>query len=272
MPTSPIRVLLCTSGGLAGARVMARLAEAPAVELAGVILSSRLLRPGQGLLAAASGFLGRCGAAYTAYLWCSTALSGALARDPAGVAVQARRRGVPLLRTDDVNGRAALDFARRSAPGLLVSAFFNQRIGAALLAVPAHGGVNIHPSLLPEFRGVDPVFRSLLEGRRALGVSVHRLAEELDRGNVLAAAAHAADGASVFRATAALYGRGARLLVAALPRIVAGEAGAPQPAGGGYDSWPAPREVAELRRRGHSLVRLRDIVDLAAGRMPDDGG
>jgi len=266
MPNSPIRVLLCTSGGLAGARVMDRLAAAPAVELVGVVHSTRLLRAGQGALAAAGEFLRRCGFAYAGYLWCSTALSGALARAPAGVRAQARRRGIPLLGTPDINSAGALGFVRRCAPALLVSAFFNQRIGGAALAIPAHGGVNIHPSLLPEFRGVDPVFRALLEGRRALGVSVHRLSEELDAGNVLAAAEQAVDGASVFRATAGLYDRGARLLLEALPRIAAGEAGAPQREGGGYDSWPGPREVAELRRRGHSLVRLRDLVGLAAGR------
>jgi len=259
---APMRVLLCTSGGLFGALVLQRLLASPAVSVAAVVKSTRVLHPRQGWLRDVLSLLHRSGLRYTLYLGAATGGAELLGRwrGPPPVDVAARLHDLPLLATPDLNDALGHDFVARQAPELLLSAFFNQRIGEALCAIPALGAVNIHPSLLPDFKGVDPVFYARLRGAQDLGVSVHRISPAFDAGALLAQARVTIDpAASLLAATAQLFDRGARLLLDTLPAVRAGDAGRPQPPGGSYDSWPTPAQVRAYRRNGHRLLRMDDL-------------
>lgn len=263
-----LRVVLCTSGGLFGALVLRRLLASERLEVVAVVKSTRVLRPSYGWLRGALEQLRRSGPVYAAYLgWATTGAEwcGRL-YGISPVQLAARRRGIPVRASRDVNQLAERESLAGLRPDLLLSAFFNQRLGAPLCAVAAGGAVNIHPSLLPQFRGVDPVFFARLRGAAALGVTLHRVAEEFDTGQVLRQEpVPIAAGASVFAATAALFGRGAELFLDALPDLAAGVPGTPQAAGGSYDSWPTPAQVAALRASGQRLARWRDLGAAAAG-------
>jgi hypothetical protein len=270
--TRPARVLLCTSGGLYGALVMRRLLDNPAIELVGLVRSTRVLAAGQGWLPGVRALLRRSGPRYLAYLGIATTVADALGHwSPlAAVGRAAARPGLPLLSTGDLNAGAGPAFITRQRPDILLSAFFNQRIGEAVCAIPRHGAVNIHPSLLPDFRGVDPVFHARLQGAATLGVSLHRISPEFDAGSLLAQSAVAPDPeASLLRMTAELFDRGAALLADSLPALLQGDPGRPQPPGGGYDSWPAPAQVDDYLRAGHRLLRPGDLRLLWSGDLAD---
>lgn len=240
-----MRAVLCTSGGLPGTAVLEALRSSPGVELAGLVISTRILSARYGFLRGAWEQYRLSGLRYTVYLGCST-----LRSVPA--------RGLPRFATRNVNEPACRAFIARLAPELLVSAFFNQRIGAAVGALaPA---LNIHPSLLPALKGVDPVFYARLRGA-PLGVTLHRLAPQLDSGEILAQqpAAEAA-GESVLATTTRLYALGARLLIDSLGKIRSRAPGAAQAGAGSYDSWPGRAEVAALRRKGIRLAAWRDLL------------
>jgi methionyl-tRNA formyltransferase len=161
--------------------------------------------------------------------------------------------------TPDINDPAALTFLRECRPDLLISAFFDQRLRESALAVPSRGCVNIHPSLLPSFKGVDPVLQARLR-RAEVGVTVHYMTPVLDEGNILAQRPVAArDDASVFATTAALFSEGADLLVSQLERLERGERGSPQDSTGSYQSWPRRAEIRALRANGGALLRLGDF-------------
>lgn len=254
-----LRVVLCTRGGLPGARVIERLAASPRVEISGVVLSTRMLHTDQGFAGAALECLRASGLAYAAYLWSSTSLADALLGS-ASVAGRAAHLGAPTWRTRRINGPDSRAFIAGRTPDLLVSAFFNQRIDAAVAAIPGLGAVNIHPSALPRFRGVDPVFHARLQGAASLGVSVHRIVPELDAGPILRQEiAPAPAGESVLHATARLYARGAALLLEALGDIEALAPGEPQAGAASSDSWPTRAQVGALARTGTPLARLRDL-------------
>jgi methionyl-tRNA formyltransferase len=262
MSNGPLRVVFCSSGGLHGALVLARLIACQRLEVVGVVRSTRVRGASDGVLRGALRHWRASGLRHALYLWGSTTLAEMFmdCGPVPPVAVQAQRRGVPVLATRDVNDAEGLAFVRDRRPDLLVSAFFNQRIGEPLAALPAAGAVNIHPSRLPELRGVDPVFFAMLRASPTWGVSVHRVAPELDAGDLLVQeSCPAQDGLSVFAATARLYARGAELLIGALDRIAAGEAGSPQPPGGSYDSWPTRAQVAALLGTGRRLVEWREL-------------
>jgi methionyl-tRNA formyltransferase len=72
----------------------------------------------------------------------------------------------------------------RTRPDLLVVASFPQRIPGAMLARAPLGALNLHMSLLPRHRGVDPVFWTYWDNDAAGGVSVHWMDERLDAGDI----------------------------------------------------------------------------------------
>jgi methionyl-tRNA formyltransferase len=75
---------------------------------------------------------------------------------------------------------------RAARPDLIVSWYFTRLIEPTWLALAPLGGIGAHPSLLPRHRGPNPFFWSIDGGDRETGVSVHRLSEAYDTGDVLA--------------------------------------------------------------------------------------
>lgn len=266
-PAEPVRILLCTSGGLNGARVMARLTADPRVRVAGVVLSSRVFGKRDGWLRGAWALYRRSGMRYLLYLWTATGLAERLAPLDS-VQARAKTDGIPLHVSRDINDPGGRAFVERCQPQLLVSAFFNQRIAPRVLQVPSAGAVNIHPALLPELKGVDPVFFACLRGVAPLGVTLHRMVHELDAGAVLAQAkvdVGARD--SVLAITARLFERGVELLLDRLDAILAGDPGVAQQGTGSYDSWPSSGQIASLHRAGGVLVRAADLRSVFSGRI-----
>ncbi|MDR1100420.1 MAG: methionyl-tRNA formyltransferase [Treponema sp.] len=84
-----------------------------------------------------------------------------------------------------------LDAAVRSAiaalePDLLVAFAYGRIFGPKFLALFPLGGINIHPSLLPKYRGAAPIPAAILHRERETGISIQRLAAEMDAGDILA--------------------------------------------------------------------------------------
>ena len=73
-------------------------------------------------------------------------------------------------------------------PDVIVVAAFGQILPQSVLDIPTYGCINIHPSLLPEFRGASPVAAAILAGSGFSGVSIMLLDKGLDTGPVLARA------------------------------------------------------------------------------------
>ena len=271
-PSRPVRLrtVFCTCGGLYGALVLRRLRACAHLEICGIVRSSRVLDPRFGFLQGAIAQIRRSGLGYALYLWCTTTLADGLCAlsglgKPARPGDPAARR----LNTRDLNDPEGRAFLAECAPDLLISSFFNQRLASETLAMPTLACLNIHPSLLPDAKGVDPVFQSLLHGGPPLGVTVHFMNPEFDAGKILAQQpVEPRCGASVFETTALLYRDGAELLASAVARVVAGDRGAAQSGPGSYQSWPTAAETAALRRRDGALLRFMDFVRLARGRFP----
>jgi methionyl-tRNA formyltransferase len=71
-------------------------------------------------------------------------------------------------------------------PDVIFVVDFGQLVKEPFLSAPRYGCLNIHPSLLPRWRGAAPIQRALMNGDTAIGVTVFRLVEELDSGPILA--------------------------------------------------------------------------------------
>ncbi|MEO8208640.1 MAG: methionyl-tRNA formyltransferase [Chloroflexota bacterium] len=149
---------------------------------------------------------------------------------PVPVASEALRRGVPLMQVDRVRSADAVDRVRALAPGLCVLADFGQLIPQSLLDLPRLGFINVHPSLLPQYRGASPIPATIAAGDPVAGVSVMRMDVGLDTGPVIGRRSwplEEDEDTPGLEARAA--SEGARLLADTLPAVLRGEApGEPQ--------------------------------------------
>ncbi|MDR0601069.1 MAG: methionyl-tRNA formyltransferase [Treponema sp.] len=105
--------------------------------------------------------------------------------EPAETAAAAQRLAVSVLKPEKLDG-AAREAVRALAPDLLVSFAYGRIFGPRFLALFPLGGVNIHPSLLPRYRGPSPLSAAILNGDAETGITIQRLAPEMDGGDILA--------------------------------------------------------------------------------------
>ena len=99
--------------------------------------------------------------------------------------------GVPVIQPDRLRDPAFLDALRGWAPDLGVVAAYGKLIPEGVLAIPSHGIINVHASLLPKYRGAAPVHRAVIDGEPETGVTIMRVEKQLDAGPMLAVARRA---------------------------------------------------------------------------------
>lgn len=158
----------------------------------------------------------------------------------------ARRHDIPCYGVSSLKKAATAELLAELAADTGCVACFPLRIPPALLTVPRHGFLNVHPSLLPRYRGPAPVFWQLRAGETETGVSVHWLDADLDTGDLAAQrAVPLADGLRGPDIDLQLAAAGGELLAGVLNGLAAGQAARrPQPAGGTYQSWPTPEDFS----------------------------
>lgn len=98
----------------------------------------------------------------------------------------AEERGIPVLRVATLRHPDALAALAAFAPDLICVSCFSLRLPPAVLRLPRLGCVNVHPSLLPDNRGPDPLFWTFQRGDAATGVTIHLMDEGFDTGPILA--------------------------------------------------------------------------------------
>ncbi|MBR4758786.1 MAG: methionyl-tRNA formyltransferase [Lachnospiraceae bacterium] len=112
---------------------------------------------------------------------------------------------------------------------LFVVAAFGQILPQNILDMPKYGCINLHASLLPEYRGAAPIQQAILDGKKETGVTIQQMALALDSGDIISRKIVPIDdedtGGSLFDKLAE---EGAKLLLETIPRIESGDID-PQP-------------------------------------------
>lgn len=141
---------------------------------------------------------------------------------PPPVKVAAAARGVLVRQPASLKDAAAEITAFQ--PDVLVVAAFGQILRPSVLKAAPLGSVNIHPSLLPSYRGMSPVPAAILAGDRFTGVSIMQMDRGMDTGPVLARGRiPVADSDTTGSLTSKLSVVAAMLLLEVLPRLARGE-------------------------------------------------
>ena len=95
---------------------------------------------------------------------------------------------IPLLRAWRINDEHSRMSLGAMQPELVVMASFDQIIGARTLSTPQHGWLNVHPSLIPQYRGPEPVYWAIADGATQTGITLHRAVPKVDSGPIMAQA------------------------------------------------------------------------------------
>lgn len=91
-------------------------------------------------------------------------------------------RGITVV--DVLEGGGWLEFAASLRPDILISVSFGLKLPPSLCSQAKYAAINYHQSLLPAFRGPDPLGNFMLSDNRLVGVSVHELVSTFDAGPV----------------------------------------------------------------------------------------
>jgi len=101
------------------------------------------------------------------------------------VASFSKEKGIKTLQPESAKAPEFLEELRRLSPDVIVTAAYGQILSDDFLKIPRIGTINIHPSLLPAYRGATPVPAALLDGQRITGVSILFTVKQLDAGNII---------------------------------------------------------------------------------------
>jgi methionyl-tRNA formyltransferase len=214
--TRPRTVFL--GSGRFGIPALNALAEHPAIQLVGVV--TRPPRPA-----------GR----------------GGLLR-PSAVGNVARSKWLALLEPRRLRDEDSVAQVASLRPELLVLADYGQLVPTELLSLPAHGALNVHPSLLPRHRGASPIPAAILQGDRESGVTIIRMDQGIDSGPIVAQERVALSGHETApQLVDRLSALGADLLARSLEPWVAGKLAArPQDEAAASMTRPLRREHGRL--------------------------
>ena len=101
----------------------------------------------------------------------------------------AESQNIPALQPESLRGHNdALDLLTNSEWDLFIVAAYGKILPKEIIDLPRRGVLNVHPSLLPRFRGASPVETQILEDEKETGVTIMQIDEEMDHGPIVAQA------------------------------------------------------------------------------------
>ncbi len=138
------------------------------------------------------------------------------------VKVRASGAGIPVLSPERLD-RAVRENVRALEPELLACIAYGKIFGPRFLSLFDRGAVNVHPSLLPLYRGPAPIPAAIANGDERTGVTVQQMAREMDAGDILMQEAFPLSGSETTGSlTELLASVGARLLIATIDGLANG--------------------------------------------------
>jgi methionyl-tRNA formyltransferase len=157
--------------------------------------------------------------------------------------------GVPVYQPESINTPQGVAILKQWAPDLLVVAAYGQILAKDVLEAAPRGGINVHASLLPKYRGAAPIAWAIAAGETRTGVTIIRMTTGLDAGDMLAQeAVDIGPDETTGEVEARLARLGAQLALRVIDQIEAGTAQ-------GQKQDPAQVTKAPKLKKEHGAVR-----------------
>lgn len=95
------------------------------------------------------------------------------------------KEGIPVYQPLNVNQPSFVYQLRKIAPDFIVVVAFGQILSADILSIPKICCINLHPSLLPRYRGPAPIPRAIINGENETGVTIQKIEQGVDKGGII---------------------------------------------------------------------------------------
>ena len=143
---------------------------------------------------------------------------------PPAVKSFAIENGVDVLQPTSLKKEDSIDLLKKLNADLFVVVAYGKIIPQEVLDIPTRGSINVHPSLLPEYRGPSPMQAAIAEGDDMTGITIMELDAGMDTGPILAQETISLDGDETYTSLQAkVHLHGPDLLIETLKRYAAGE-------------------------------------------------
>ena len=93
--------------------------------------------------------------------------------------------GIDFLKAENINAETVAERIRSIKPDLIISAHLRKILKKEIFSLAAKGAINVHPSLLPKYRGLSPQHQAIMHGDSESGVTVHLIEADVDTGDIV---------------------------------------------------------------------------------------
>lgn len=169
----------------------------------------------------------------------------------------AKADGISYRVITDSNAPEYVKHVKELQPDLIISYSAPQIIKEELLEIPKKGVINVHGSLLPDFRGCLPSFWYLYKEEKTGGATVHYMSRKIDDGDIIKqGTVDLSDCKSVFDVVGKTKRLGGKLMVEAIKEIEDGTdvRKKNETQKGRYFTWPTIEQAREFRKMGYKLI------------------
>jgi methionyl-tRNA formyltransferase len=105
---------------------------------------------------------------------------------PSPVKEAAIELGLPVFQPSETSQETFIKLVKELFPDIIILSAFGQILPKEILEIPKYNCINVHPSLLPKYRGPAPIQWAIINGEKETGVSIFILNERLDAGDIIA--------------------------------------------------------------------------------------
>lgn len=173
----------------------------------------------------------------------------------------AKKLAVPVLGVKNINLESSRNIIKKHRPDLIISVLFSQILKKEVILLPKLAVINFHPAYLPYYKGISPIFWSLVNKEKYSGISIHYIDEGIDTGGIIKQKKikiYPKDTEdSLYWQSAVL---GSKLLISVVDEFSKGLPKGKIKNGGSYYSFPTHDAVRRFRKMGRNFFILNKYL------------
>lgn len=106
-------------------------------------------------------------------------------RMPPPVKIAALKANIKVVQPEKINDEKVINTLRELAPDIIIVAAYGQILSDNVLAIPKEGCINVHASILPQYRGAAPIQWAIINGEKETGITTMLMDQGMDTGDIL---------------------------------------------------------------------------------------
>jgi len=174
----------------------------------------------------------------------------------------AKINNISILKTEDINKKEVEEIIKKNNPDLIISVYFDQLIKDNIFSIPKYQTINLHPALLPDYKGPFPTFWALKNNEKKFGLTVHYVDKLYDTGDViLRKEIDVGNPKSVLGLDYKIFSRSAEFIKEVIDKIENEKVESfPQKSKGSYYSFPKKNDVKEMKKSKIKLFTVKEFI------------